>query len=56
MWDTDAMTIVGAKPKEYRLLVGIRYLNAADLLLNGMKTLHKDNPFHFLVSLRSFIE
>ena len=56
MWDTDAMTIVGAEPKEYRLLVGIRYLNASDLLFKGMKTLHKDNPFHFLVSLRSFIE
>jgi hypothetical protein len=58
MWRsyTDSMTIVGAKPKEYRLLVGIPYLNAGDLLLKGMKTLHKDNPFHFLVSLRSFIE
>lgn len=53
---TYAMTTVGAKPKDYRLLVGIRYLNAGDLLLKGMKTLHKDNPFHFLVSLRSFIE
>jgi hypothetical protein len=50
------MTIVGAKPKEYRLVVGMRYLNASDLLLKGMKTLHLDNPFHFLVSLRSFIE
>ena len=51
------MTTVGAKPKDYRLLVGIRYLNASDLLLKGMKTLHQDNnPFHFLVSLRSFIE
>ena len=44
------MTTVGAKPKDYRLLVGIRYLNASDLLLKGMKTLHQDNnPFHFLV-------
>lgn len=51
------MTIVEAKIEDYRLLVGIRYLNASDLLLKGMKALYQDdNPFHFLVSLRSFIE
>lgn len=51
------MTIVEAKIENYRLLVGIRYLNASDLLLKGMKALYQDdNPFHFLVSLRSFIE
>lgn len=51
------MTTVFAKPKDYRLLVAIRYLNASDLLLKGMKALYQDNnPFHFLVSLRSFIE
>ena len=51
------MTTVLAKLEDFRLLVAIRYLNASDLLLKGMKDLHQDNnPFHFLVSLRSFIE
>ncbi len=50
------MTTVLAKPKDYRLLVGARYLDASDRLLKGMRALHRDNPFHFLVSLRSFIE
>jgi len=51
------VTIVGASIEDYRLLVAIRYLNASDLLLKGMKALYQDdNPFHFLVSLRSFIE
>jgi hypothetical protein len=50
------MTTVKAKPKEYRLLIGARYLDASDRLLKGMTAVHQTNPFHFLVSLRSFIE
>jgi hypothetical protein len=42
--------------KDFRLLVGARYLDASDRLLKGMRALHQENPFHFLVSLRSFIE
>jgi len=49
------MTVL-AKPKEYRLLVGARYLDASDRLLKGMRAVHQDNPFHFLVGFRSFIE
>jgi hypothetical protein len=51
-----AMTSVLSKPRDYRLLVGARYLDASDRLLNGMKAQHQENPFHFLVTLRSFIE
>lgn len=50
------MTTVLSKPKDYRLVVGMRYLNASESLIQGMRVLHKNNPFHFLVSLRSFIE
>ena len=50
------MTTVYSKPEEYRLLVGMRYLDASDRLLKGMSAAHQENPFHFLVSLRSFIE
>jgi hypothetical protein len=50
------MTTVLSKPKDYRLLVGARYLDASDRLLKGMRAVHQENPFHFLVSLRSFIE
>ena len=49
-------TTVTVKPSDYRLLVGARYLDASDRLLKGMRTVHQDNPFHFLVSLRSFLE
>ena len=38
---------------KYRLLIALRYLNASEALLAGMKTA---NDLHFLVTLRSFIE
>ena len=50
------MKTVTLKPKNYRLVVGMRYLHASDLLLKGMQAAHRENPFHFLVSLRTFIE
>ena len=40
----------------YRLLVAIRYLNASEELWRGLKTQQGTNDFHFLVTLRSFIE
>jgi hypothetical protein len=50
------MTSVLSTAKHYRLLVGARYLHASDLLLKGMEAVHNENPFHFLVTLRSFVE
>jgi hypothetical protein len=50
------MTTVMSKPKDYRLLVGIRYMNASDMLFQGLKAQQQQNEFHFLVTLRSFIE
>jgi hypothetical protein len=50
------MTTVVSKAKDYRLLVGARYLDASDMLLKGMRAVHQEHPFDFLVSLRSFIE
>lgn len=40
----------------YRLLVAIRYLNASEELWRGLKTQQGTNDFHFLTTLRSFIE
>ena len=40
----------------YRLLVAIRYLNASEELWRGLKEEQGTNDFHFLVTLRSFIE
>ena len=40
----------------YRLLVAIRYLNASEELWRGLKTQQGNNDFHFLTTLRSFIE
>jgi hypothetical protein len=50
------MTIVASDHKNYRLLVAIRYLNASEELFKGLKTQQKNNQFHFLVTVRSFIE
>jgi hypothetical protein len=41
---------------KYRLLVAIRYLNASEAIFNGLKTQQGKNDFHFLVTVRSFIE
>ncbi len=47
---------VHLSPQKYRLLVAIRYLNASRFILEGMKRQCGINDFHFLVTLRSFIE
>jgi hypothetical protein len=39
-----------------RLFIALQYLNASDLIFAGLKRQHKDNKFHFVISLRSFIE
>jgi len=39
-----------------RLFIALQYLNASDLIFAGLKRQHKDNMFHFVISLRSFIE
>lgn len=39
-----------------RLFIALQYLNASDLIFSGLKRQHKDNTFHFVISLRSFIE
>jgi hypothetical protein len=40
----------------YRQLVALRYLNASEEIWRGLKTQQGKNDFHFLVTLRSFIE
>ena len=42
--------------QQYRLLVAVRYLNASQSLYEGMKRQCGVNNFHYLVTLRSFIE
>ena len=39
-----------------RLFIALQYLNASDLIFEGLKRQHKDNMFHFVITLRSFIE
>ena len=43
-------------PEKYRLLVAVQYLNASDLLFAGLKRQQGNNNFHFVVTMRSFIE
>ena len=38
------------------MLVAIRYLNASQAIFNGLKQQQGKNDFHFLVTIRSFIE
>jgi hypothetical protein len=42
--------------EDYRLLVAIRYSNAAGAICEGLRRQCGVNDFHFLVTLRSFIE
>jgi len=48
--------VVQLTPEKYRLLVAARYLNASDILFAGLKALQGTDDFHFLVTVRSFIE
>jgi hypothetical protein len=41
---------------QLRLLIAVQYLNASDLIFEGLKQQHERNFFHFVITLRSFIE
>lgn len=41
---------------EYRQLIGMRYLNASETIYEGLQSQCTANKFHFLITLRSFIE
>lgn len=41
---------------QYRLLVALQYWNASRAIFDGLKRQCGNNDFHFLISLRSFIE
>ncbi|MGH9355676.1 MAG: hypothetical protein ACRD10_06050, partial [Terriglobia bacterium] len=47
---------VPVQADQYRLLVAVRYLNASDAIYKGLQRQRGVNDFHFLVTLRSFIE
>lgn len=49
-------TTVRLQPDQYRYLVAVRYLNASDALFAGLRDQKGKNDFHFLTTLRSFIE
>ena len=48
--------IVSLDKDQHRLLVAVQYLNASQFLCEGLKRQRGVNNFHFLVTLRSFIE
>jgi hypothetical protein len=41
---------------QYRKFVAIQYLNASAFLFEGMKSQQGKNDFHFVVTMRSFVE
>jgi len=43
-------------PEQYRKFVAIQYLNASAFLFDGLKSQQGKNNFHFVVTMRSFIE
>ena len=43
-------------PEQYRQFVAIQYLNASAFLFDGLKSQQGKNNFHFVVTMRSFIE
>lgn len=48
--------VVQLDTDRYRLLVALRYLNASEAICNGLQRQRGVNDFHFLVTLRSFVE
>ncbi len=52
------MTIetVQMTPEKYRQFVAVQYLNASNALFEGLKTQQGKNNFHFMTTVRSFIE
>jgi len=48
--------MVQLTPDKYRLFVAIQYLNASAALYDGLKRQQGTNNFHFVVTMRSFIE
>ncbi len=56
MADAPDHEIVRLPIARYRLLVAIRYLNASEAIFSGLKQQQGKNDFHFLVTIRSFIE
>lgn len=48
--------IIQLDKHQYRLLVGMQYLDASKAILEGLQRQRGVNDFHFLVTLRSFIE
>jgi hypothetical protein len=42
--------------EEMHRYVAVQYLNASGRIFEGLKQQHKRNPFHFVISLRSFLE
>jgi hypothetical protein len=47
---------VSLTAEKYRQLIALRYLNASESLLKGLQRQQGINDFHFVVTLRSFIE
>jgi RHS repeat-associated protein len=48
-----SQNMIQLEPEKYRMLVAMRYLNAADSLYSGLKTQQGKNDFHFVVTTRS---
>lgn len=48
--------IIQMTPEQYRQFVAIQYLNASAFLFDGLKSQQGKNNFHFVVTMRSFIE
>jgi hypothetical protein len=42
--------------EQLQLLTATQYINASELIFRGLKDQHKNNIFHFAITLRSFIE
>lgn len=48
--------IMQMTPEKYRQFVAVQYLNASNALFEGLKTQQGKTNFHFMTTVRSFIE
>jgi hypothetical protein len=48
--------MVSKDENDLRLFIALQYLNASEFILEGLRQQHERNTFHFVITLRSFIE
>lgn len=52
----SAVNTVSLDISQLRLFIALQYMNASEFILKGLRQQRENNVFHFVITLRSFIE